>query len=151
MRLLGIDPGLSATGYGFIINNSKFYTGTIRPREKVYIQKILTICKEIERLIRLYKPDAVAIEKVFYQKNVASLVRISELRGALLYLLLKKRITILEYTPAQIKLTTTGNGQASKRQVRFVIERVLLKNRTRLSHHAIDALAIAYTAARKMG
>ncbi|MEO0141905.1 MAG: crossover junction endodeoxyribonuclease RuvC [candidate division WOR-3 bacterium] len=151
MTLLGLDPGLSATGYGVIIDNSKFFSGTIRPKEKVYIQKILTICKAIEKLIHLYKPDAVAIEKAFYKKNVASLVRISELRGAILYLLLQKRITILEYTPAQVKLTTTGNGQASKKQVRFIIERILIKNKSRLSHHAIDALAIAYTASRKIG
>jgi len=146
---MGLDPGISATGYGIILDNKKTICGTIRPTEKDYYKKISVICEKIKSLITCYQPDVVSLEKAFYQKNVASLIKISELRGAILFLLLQNKIKFIEYTPAQIKLVTTGNGRASKEQVRFIVERVLLKNRTRISHHAIDALAIAYTAHRK--
>uniref|UniRef100_A0A7C4TCJ5 Crossover junction endodeoxyribonuclease RuvC n=1 Tax=candidate division WOR-3 bacterium TaxID=2052148 RepID=A0A7C4TCJ5_UNCW3 len=150
MKIIGIDPGISATGYGILADNDRITRGTIRPRDKDYIKRIKTICEKIQSLLRHHKPDFVALEKAFYQKNVSSLIRISELRGAILYVLQQSRVKILEYTPAQIKLTTTGNGRASKKQVRFIIERILLKDESRDSHHAIDALAIAYTARRKI-
>ncbi len=146
---MGIDPGISATGYGIITDSKKVVYGTIRPSERNYYKKISVIGDKIKSLIKRYQPDFVCLEKAFYQKNVASLIKISELRGAIICLLLQKGIKFIEYTPAQIKLATTGNGRASKEQVRFIIERILLKNKTRISNHAIDALAIAYTAQRR--
>lgn len=150
MKIMGLDPGVSATGYGIIINGKKVICGTIRPKEKNYFKKISFICSKINAIIKKYHPEVVSLEKAFFQKNVASLIKISELRGAILYLLLQNKINLVEYTPAQIKLATTGNGRASKDQVRFIMERVVLKNKTRISNHAIDALAIAYTAMRKL-
>lgn len=150
MKIMGLDPGISATGYGIILDSKKTICGTIRPAEKDYYKKISTICEKIKLLIKQYQPDIVSLEKAFYQKNVASLIKISELRGAILYLLIENRIDFLEYTPAQIKLATTGNGRASKQQVRFIIERVFTQNRPRISNHAIDALAIAYTAQHRL-
>lgn len=150
MKIIGLDPGISATGYGIIIDGKKAIFGTIRPKVKDYYQKIFTICNGIKDLIFRYRPDGVALEKAFYHKNVSSLIKISELRGAILFLLLQNRIKPNEYTPAQIKLATTGNGRASKEQVRYIIEKILLKNKPRISNHAIDALAIAYTAMRRL-
>ncbi len=150
MKIMGLDPGISATGYGIILDSKKSICGTIRPAEKDYYKKISTICEKIKLLIKHYRPDIVSLEKAFYQKNVASLIKISELRGAILYLLIENGIDFFEYTPAQIKLATTGNGRASKQQIRFVIERVFTQNRSRISNHAIDALAIAYTAQHRL-
>ncbi len=146
---MGIDPGISATGYGIIADHGKVLYGTIRPAEKNYYKKISLICDKIRILIKQYQPDLVSLEKAFYQKNAASLIKISELRGAIICLLLQEGIKFIEYTPAQIKLSTTGNGRASKEQVRFIVERILLRNKMRISNHAIDALAIAYTAQRR--
>ncbi|MEO0124238.1 MAG: crossover junction endodeoxyribonuclease RuvC [candidate division WOR-3 bacterium] len=150
MKIMGLDPGVSATGYGIIVDGKRAIFGTIRPKDKNYLKKISFICNEVKSIIKDYKPEVVSLEKAFFQKNVASLIKISELRGAILYLLLQNNIKFVEYTPAQIKLTTTGNGRASKKQVRFIMERMILKNKTRISNHAIDALAIAYTAMRKL-
>lgn len=149
MKIIGLDPGISATGYGILIDN-KVYSGTIRPKGNDYYQRILTICDKIHKLLIRCKPDAVALEKAFYQKNVASLIKISEIRGALIHTLLQSKVRIVEFSPAQIKLATTGNGRATKRQVRFMIERLLLNNKSKISQHAIDALAIAYTAQRRL-
>lgn len=164
MKVLGIDPGISATGYGILSirtaeNRSGETTGpditvidcgTIRPKKAEVYCKISEICKNIEGLINTDKPDLAVLEKVFYKKNIQSLLRSSELRGAIILTLINSNITIVEYTPAQIKLTTTGNGRASKQQVRYFIEKILTDINKRISNDAIDALAIAYTGACKL-
>ena len=150
MKVLGIDPGITATGYGIIEDGACITTGTIRPKKKNIHNNILTICQTLEELIDTYKPDCVSLEQAFYHKNVQSLIRSSELRGAIILTLLKGRMNIVQYTPTQIKLTTTGNGRASKKQVRYFVERIVLNSKRRLSSHATDAIAIAYTAMRKM-
>jgi crossover junction endodeoxyribonuclease RuvC len=150
LKVIGIDPGISATGYGILENNTCVSTGTLRPKEKNINGKILTICRTIEELIEAHKPDCASLEQAFYHKNVQSLIRSSELRGAIILTLLKNNTNIVQYTPTQIKLTTTGNGRASKQQVRYFVEKIVLNSKKRLSSHATDAIAIAYTAMRKM-
>jgi crossover junction endodeoxyribonuclease RuvC len=151
LKLIGIDPGITATGYSIIDAKNGITGGTIRPKQGDTYSKILQICNQISTLVDDNKPDYVALEKVFHHKNVQSLIRSSELRGAIIMTLLSLGMKIVEYTPSQIKLTTTGNGRASKKQVRYFIEKAIMKNSPRLSNHAIDAVAIAYTAARKIG
>lgn len=151
MKLIGIDPGITATGYSIIDEKNGITGGTIRPKEDDTYYKILQICSKIGSLVEDNTPDYVALEKVFHHKNIQSLIRSSELRGAIIVTLLSCGTKIVEYTPSQIKLTTTGNGRASKKQVRYFIENAIMKNSPRLSSHAIDAVAIAYTASRKIG
>ena len=151
MKLIGIDPGITATGYSIIDGKNGITGGTIRPKQGDTYSKILQICTQIATLVDDNKPDYVALEKVFHHKNVQSLIRSSELRGAIIMTLLSSGMKIVEYTPSQIKLTTTGNGRASKKQVRYFIEKAIMKDSPRLSSHAIDAVAIAYTASRKIG
>ena len=151
MKLIGIDPGIAATGYSIIDDKDCITGGTIRPKQNDTYHKMLEICTRIKSLVNDNKPDLVALEKVFHHKNIQSLIRSSELRGAIILTLLACQAKIVEYTPAQIKLTTTGNGRASKKQVRYFIEKTIMKHKSRLSSHAIDAVAIAYTASRKIG
>ncbi|MBE0431887.1 crossover junction endodeoxyribonuclease RuvC [candidate division WOR-3 bacterium] len=151
MKLIGIDPGITATGYSLIDDNNCITSGTIRPKQRDTYGRILEICTRIGSIINEHNPDFVVLEKVFHHKNVQSLIRSSELRGAIIMAVLSSQTKIVEYTPAQIKLTTTGNGRASKQQVRYFIERAIMKDSARLSSHAIDAVAIAYTGMRKIG
>jgi len=150
LKVIGIDPGITATGYSILEDGKCICLGTIRPPKKKSHSKIFEICSNIKELIVKNKPDCAALEKAFYCKNIQSLIRTSELRGAIILTLLENSVTITEYAPTQIKLTTTGNGRASKRQVRYFVERIITKNSKRVSSHATDALAIAYTASRKM-
>jgi len=124
--------------------------GTIRPKKGKTYTKLSEICKKIEGLISSNKPDLAVLEKVFHKKNIQSLLRSSELRGAIILTLANKNIKIVEFAPAQIKLAITGNGRASKQQVRYFVERTMLQNNKKVSSDAIDALAIAYTGVRKM-
>ena len=150
MKVIGIDPGVTATGYGILEDGKCTCLGTIRPTKKESHSKIFEICSNLKELILKNNPDCAALEKAFYCKNIQSLIRTSELRGAIILTLLENGLQITEYAPTQIKLTTTGNGRASKRQVRYFVERMIIKRSKRLSNHATDALAIAYTASRKM-
>jgi len=151
LKVLGIDPGVAATGYGIIIDESCVDVGTIRPKTTQAHDRLVAICEQIRQIVDECNPDYAALEKAFYHKNIQSLIKSSELRGAIIITLLNCGINIVEYTPTQIKLTTTGNGRASKQQVRYMIEKIMLgQNHKRVSHHATDALSIAYTAARKV-
>ena len=150
MKVIGIDPGITATGYGILENDKCICTGTIRSKKSDLHSKVFEICENIRHLIKENNPDIASLEKVFHRKNIQSLMRSSELRGAIILTLLENGIKITEYTPSQIKLTTTGNGRASKEQVRYFVERVIMENHKRVSSHATDAIAIAYTAVRKI-
>jgi crossover junction endodeoxyribonuclease RuvC len=149
LKVIGIDPGVTATGYGILEDGTCICIGTIRPREKNSHNRIHEICGRIKQLLEEVKPDSAALEKVFYHKNIQSLIRSSELRGAIILTLLEYEIPIDEYAATQIKLVTTGNGRASKEQVRYIVEKTLLHEKGRTSNHAIDATAIAYTAVKK--
>jgi len=150
LKIIGIDPGINATGYGIIQDDDFVNAGTIRPQNLDGYNKFLEICRNIESLLLINKPDLVVLEKVFYKKNIASLIRASELRGAIILTLISNNIPICEYSPAQIKLTMTGNGRASKKQVQYFVEKIITRGRKKISNHAIDALAIAYTAFQKI-
>jgi crossover junction endodeoxyribonuclease RuvC len=151
LKVLGIDPGVTATGYGILQNEQCVDVGTIRPKAKQAHDRLISICENIKRIVEECQPDYAALEKAFYHKNIQSLIQSSELRGAIIVTLLNCGVQVVEYTPTQIKLTTTGNGRASKQQVRYMIEKIMLgQDHKRVSHHATDALSIAYTAVRKI-
>ena len=149
IKVIGIDPGVTATGFAIIQGQKGVCTGTIRPKKADSYHKLEEICAALEQVMREHRPDLAALEKAFYHKNVASLVRISELRGAIIHTLIQTGTEIVEYMPTHIKLTATGNGRASKLQVRYFVEQLFRTGHNRISHHAIDALAIAYTASRR--
>ena len=149
IKVIGIDPGVTATGFAIIQGQKGICTGTIRPKKADSYKKIEEICSMIEKIVRQHHPGLAALEKAFHHKNVASLVRISELRGAIIHTLIKTGTEIVEYMPTHVKLTATGNGRASKVQVRYFIERIFRTGDKPMSHHAVDALAIAYTACRR--
>lgn len=150
MKVIGIDPGLTATGYGIIEDGKCIGAGTIRSKEKNNPAKMYDICSKIKQLLDDRKPDIAALEKVFYHKNIQTLMKSSELRGAIILTLLENQMPLTEYAATKIKLTTTGNGRASKEQVRYFIGKILMSDKKRVSNHATDALAIAYTAIQKM-
>ena len=150
MKIIGIDPGITGTGYSLVADGTCTDIGTIRPKGTDPHHKVLEICTHIKQIVEQQQPEYAALEKVFYHKNIKTLIRASELRGAIILALLESGIAIKEYTATEIKLTTTGNGRASKAQVRYFIERVFTDRKKGASSHAIDAAAIAYTAIQKM-
>uniref|UniRef100_A0A7V3PUC2 Crossover junction endodeoxyribonuclease RuvC n=1 Tax=candidate division WOR-3 bacterium TaxID=2052148 RepID=A0A7V3PUC2_UNCW3 len=144
--ILGIDPGLSATGYGILDENSRILAeGVINTWATDSVaDRLLFLNQQINRLIKKYKPACCAIETLFFKgAGARSVILSAQSRGAILTALAKNRIPVYELTPATIKLAVTGSGRASKRQLNYMI-RKLLRTDGRLAEHAADALAVAW-------
>ncbi len=148
MRVLGLDPGLSATGYGLIENQVVIEVGVIRVRRsKMLPERIKTIAADLEELLKKYRPERCGLENVFYSKNPKTAILAGQLRGAFILLLDRYDVKIVELAPTRIKLALTGNGRASKTQIQYMVNHIFNIDR-RLPPDAADALAIAYCAAR---
>ncbi len=144
-RIIGIDPGLSATGFGIIERNSVLDFGVIRTnREATTGERLVYLARELEKVLKKYSPDFGAVETLFFNGGGArSVILSAQSRGALLLTLAKRNIPVIELTPATIKLAITGSGRASKTQLNYMVRKVLKIN-SNIPEHAADALAVAY-------
>ena len=149
MRVIGVDPGSSATGFGVIQGQSGAYehiaAGVIRPGARTaYPEKLLAIYCRLCELIGQYSPDAMSLERTFVAVNVQSAFRLGEARAMALLAAATNRLAIFEYAPAHVKLTVAGHGRADKSQVKFMVRRALAMDEAPpLADDAADALAIA--------
>ncbi|MGB9742892.1 MAG: crossover junction endodeoxyribonuclease RuvC [candidate division WOR-3 bacterium] len=145
-RILGIDPGLSATGYGILDERGRILAEgviTTSPAEPL-AARLLLLNQRVSQLVKKYKPECCAIETLFFKGGGArSVILSAQSRGAILTALAKNHIPVIELTPATIKLAVTGSGRASKRQLNYMIGK-LLGTDGRLAEHAADALAVAW-------
>lgn len=147
MRILGIDPGSRITGYGLIENKGNFFRyirhGEVKPRKDLLLSKVLiSINQQLSELIKDASPDALAVENIFYGKNVRSLIKQAQVRGVIIFTGAKQNIPIFEYTPLEIKQAVVGYGRAEKRQVQVMVKAIL--NLSALPPaDAADALAVA--------
>ena len=147
MRILGIDPGLTKTGFGIInIKNEKVNLidyGIIKPKAQDKLEKrLLTIFNDISEIINSYHPTVICIEEVFYGKNFKSALLLGQARGAAMLSAASKNINIFEYSAKKIKQSVTGNGNAKKEQVRFMVTSILNIKNMDIPLDASDALAI---------
>jgi len=148
MIILGIDPGLVQTGYGLIkINGEKKEVldyGIISPDTKTNLSnRLQTIYNDIIEIIDRFKPNTVAVEEVFYGKNVKSALLLGHARGVAMVSASKYNIPVFEYSAKKVKQAITGNGNAHKEQVKFMIMKDLNLKNFNAPIDASDALAIA--------
>lgn len=157
MIILGIDPGTAITGFGVIENSPDKKSvrvidfGCIMTESDEKPEKRLkTLHAEITKLITKHKPQALAIETLFFFKNLKTVMPVSQARGVILLAAAQKNIPVFEFTPLQVKMTITGYGRAEKKQVQKMtriildIERFDMKINNRKKDDASDALGIAY-------
>ena len=148
MKIIGIDPGLVQTGYG-IINVSNNQTslidyGIIKPPPKDSLaNRLLAIFNDVCEIISNHNPQIFAIEEVFYGKNVKSSMRLGQARGASMVAAASKGIPVYEYSARKVKQSVTGNGNAHKTQVQFMVKAKLKMDHNPEPIDASDALAIA--------
>lgn len=148
MRVLGIDPGLAIVGFGVVESGKRepvhIRHGVIRtPAGEPLARRLLTIYEDFTELLETFTPDALAIEELYFNKNVNTGLPVAHSRGVILMTAQRHGLPIAEYSPQKVKLAVTGYGNAEKKQV-MEMTRTLL----RLSHlprpdDAADALAIA--------
>lgn len=148
MVILGIDPGLAIVGWGLIeYNGNKFRTlayGAIRtPAGMETPKRLLSIRRDMEELMKKYRPDQMAVEELFFNTNITTGIRVAEARGIILAVAEDFGVTIAEYTPLQVKQSVVGYGRAEKRQVIEMVTRLLNLPAPPKPDDTADALAIA--------
>ncbi len=148
MIVIGIDPGLATVGFGVIRIDEERITplsyGCIRTQEeKQTPQRLLEIYTGINELFEKYVPGTIAVEKLFFTRNVTSAMGVSEARGVIFLAAQQKNILVAEYTPAQVKQAITGSGRADKRQMQEMIKRLLNLDELPRPDDAADGLSIA--------
>jgi len=110
-------------------------------------ERIEVIANQIDHLLRTSKPDQVAIERVFSQQNLKSVMSVAQISGVIVYLCRKRKIPVTFYTPTEVKAAVTGSGRAGKEQVNNMVVKILKLKSAPKPADAADALAIAITAA----
>ncbi len=156
MIILGIDPGLAIVGWGVIeYRNSKFRTvayGSIQtPAGMRTEERLSAIFDGMNELIEKYRPDAMAVEELFFNTNVTTGIRVAEARGVILLAAERAGIPMQEYTPMQVKQAVTGYGKAEKRQVITMVTMLLSLQKPPKPDDTADALAIAICHAHSGG
>ena len=150
MRILGVDPGFAITGYSIIdyIGN-KFHLETsgavLTEAHTSFPLRLEKINKELDDIIKTYKPDAMAIEELFFNNNAKTAINVAQARGVILMTARINALDIFEYTPLQIKQALTGNGRAEKKQIQFMVKSILGLDKIPKPDDAADALAVALT------
>ena len=149
MIILGIDPGLANTGYGLIKKLKVFKCldyGVIKTSQNSNRgERLRKINNELSKIAKKYRPDILAIENVYFFKNLKTAIPVSQVEGVILLMATKKRLPIWEATPLQVKLAITGDGKADKIVVQKKIKKLLSLKKIPKPDDAADALAIALT------
>ena len=148
LRILGIDPGSFATGYGLVeevagrIRQVEF--GIIRPaRNQSFLQRISKIHDALNDIVHRLRPDEIAVENPFFHRNVKSMLQLGQARAAALLPAVRAGLPVFEYAPREIKLAVVGHGNAEKVQVARMVGLLLGPQTAPASADAADALAAA--------
>lgn len=148
MRIIGIDPGTAIIGYGVIdVINSKnilvdYGVITTSPKKRAEV-RLLDLYNELNGLITEYKPDCAATEKLFFNTNITTAIAVAKACGVIQLALVQRNLLVEEYTPIQVKQAVVGYGNADKKQVQYIVPRILNMKETPKPDDAADALAIA--------
>ena len=153
MRILGIDPGIAIVGFGLLESDRSGqrmlqYGAITTPKELPLAERLVQIGDDMEQLIAQLKPDAIAVEELFFTNNITTGIAVAHGRGIVLYTAQKSGVPLYEYTPMQVKMAVTGYGKAEKRQVMDMTKRLLNLKAVPKPDDAADALAIALCHAR---
>ena len=148
MRVLGVDCGTERTGYGVIVSDGRTHrliaAGVLKTSPKWPLaQRLHEIGSGLRGLIAEHKPEMVAVEDVFYAANVKSTVKLSHVRGVVLFMAAEAKLLVGEYTPLEVKASVVGYGRAEKKQVQLMIQSLLGLDAIIASEDASDALAVA--------
>lgn len=156
MRILGIDPGYAIVGYGVLDYRSNHFGivdfGAITtPAGMDFGRRLEIIYDEMQVLIEKTKPEAMAIEKLFYNTNAKTVIDVGQARGVLLLAAQKNHLPVYEYTPLQVKQSVVGYGRAEKKQVQEMTRIMLHLDKVPKPDDTADALAMAICHAHTSG
>jgi len=156
MIIFGIDPGTAITGFGVLNKQGKnkleiIDYGCIKTSNDFSTAERLKILeKELSLIIKKHKPEVVAIEDIFFFKNLKTAIKVSQARGVILLTAAKTKCKIYEYTPLQVKQAVTCYGRADKKQVQEMVKTILNLKQIPKPDDAADALATAICCAHSI-
>ena len=149
--MLGIDPGTAVTGYGVVRADPRpalVECGVIRTKAETPLpERLREISEGVRELLARHRPDAMAVEAVFYARNVRTTIVLGHTRGVILLAGAEANVPIHEYPPADIKKAVAGTGAATKTQVQFMLTKLLRLTRAPEPNDAADGVAAALTCA----
>lgn len=153
MRILGVDPGIATVGFGIVDsekNRQKLVgCGVITtPAHTPLSSRLDQIYSDLEELIRLYRPDAMSVEELFFNTNITTGISVAHGRGVILLCAYRCGLSVYEYTPLQVKQAVVGYGRAEKKQVQDMVRRILNLPSVPKPDDAADAVALALCHAR---
>ena len=148
MIILGIDPGVATIGFGLVRaeqnRNQLLRYGVITTPPGIPLSnRLLQISNDMEELIHAFHPDEMAVEELFFTKNITTGIAVAHGRGVILLAAEKLGVPVFEYTPMQVKQAVVGYGKAEKRQVMLMTQRLLHMKEIPKPDDAADALALA--------
>jgi crossover junction endodeoxyribonuclease RuvC len=149
MRVLGVDPGSDITGYGVVESDGQHHTliecaGIRAPsRNSSFAERLLVIGRKLEEVIERLRPDACAVEEVFFAVNVKTALKLGQVRGVVLMTAARALVPVFEYSPLEVKSALVGYGRAQKHQVQEMVRLLLNLKDPPTPLDASDALAVA--------
>ncbi len=148
MKILGIDPGIALTGFGVIeksgVNIKAGSYGHISTESHTPVpDRLKMLYDDMANIIEKYKPDVVAVEEIFFNKNAKTAIIAAQARGVIILAAVNSGVGVAEYTPLQVKQAVIGYGRASKQQVQYMVKELLRLKEIPKPDDTADALAIA--------
>jgi len=155
MLILGIDPGTALIGLGLIeYRNKKVFLrdyGCLKTDSRASTaERLADLFGQLDKAIKKYQPDLVAVEDIFFFKNLKTAVKVSQARGVILLAAARRKIKIKEFTPLQVKQALTGYGRAQKNQIQQMVKAIFCLDEIPQPDDAADALAIAVCCAHSL-
>ena len=149
--ILGLDPGIADTGYGVIREEggrlSCLAYGSIKTKAgEDLISRLNILHCELDKIIKRYRPESVAVESLFFNKNVRTAIIVGQARGVILLTISQNKLAVSDFTPSQVKQAVASYGKASKKQVQKMVKLILCLKEIPQPDDAADALAIAICA-----
>jgi crossover junction endodeoxyribonuclease RuvC len=149
LRVLGVDPGLTRCGVGIVegvVGSPISLVGVgviLTPTEAALDQRLLDLDQQLSEWINVWKPDVIAVERVFSQHNLRTVMGTGQAAGIALLLAAKAGIPVMMHTPSEVKASVTGSGRANKAQVALMVQKILNLDTIPKPVDATDALALA--------
>ena len=155
MRILGIDPGVGTVGFGVVDavkgRNTYVACGAVTtPPNTALSPRLDMIYNDLNELIVTFAPEAIAVEELFFSKNITTGIAVAHGRGVILLSAYRSGVPVFEYTPMQVKQAVVGYGSAKKNQVIYMVQKLLGMKTPPKPDDAADALALAICHARSM-
>ncbi len=148
MRILGIDPGTATTGYGVVdkVGTSPVlvdYGAITTSPKQTAPQRLLDAYDQLNEIIDRYHPDVIVMERLFFAKNQTTAIAVGKACGVMQFAAAQRGLPVVEYTPMEVKQAVVGYGGAEKKQIQYMIQRILNLKEVPKPDDAADALALA--------